>query len=986
MEETTIGAVLFDGIEENPYLNELYDAILYNYGRQLFGLTNLPEKEISVPAALRFADILSKSVHTQNEETHKLWAQEIVALLNALHPDDELIQYYLGSVLTSVSNFRGVSLKAADYVSADLLDRIFTQVSKEYLRIPEAENEYFFRAQKEIYEKFNEPYFSYSAPTSLGKSYIMRTFIREQIAKGRQCNFAIIVPTKALINETTEKLTEVLGPELKEKNYRIVTSAGAMALEEEHNFIFAMTPERLLYLLILMKDIPIEYLFIDEAHKISKKDGRSAFYYKVVDMLSQRSTPPHIIFASPNIPNPEVYLQLIPDVANRENYAYVNPVFVIQVQNQTGSGISDTDLDDCLRKIEERTGFRFQDGEVVHTFGQTTSTIQINGVAVRYLEPSRIADEKNVKVVFFKENLSTGWDCPRAETMMSFRRATDATYIAQLLGRMVRTPMQMHIQVDDVLNDVHLYLPYFDAQTVEDVVKALQSTEGGEIPTDVIGDSFENSTIETWTVRPTRPAPAQRPARPKSQVPGQISWGDNPSPETGYEPAAQEPTQQIPAQGGSTIFGTPAAPTTGTTDTVRPVSGVSTETPANGAAAETEPTVSTEPEPTPEDIPGEPELDREAIVKAINDAGLLTYDVRRVRINDYLKSLFSLTRLLTQSGLQPSASYDVVNEIVEMIRSFIKKKKDEGRYDELATQVLQFKLKTQTFDVFGESVDDHAEMDLFSTTDTDLDRQFRLAELKLGNEGVGIRYGTRYADDDNPAGYKIDVIIFAADADCMDMLHNYARSRFHDINDANRRRITGLTERYRKKYDSIVSDGDIISKHNFRLPETISIERSNVGEAYTDHLFVDNATGKAVINLNNWEKAVLQAERGRSDYICWLRNPPRKSWSLCIPYEQNAEKKSMYPDFLIIRKDEMGFVIDILEPHDGTRTDNLGKAKGFAEYARQNPGVGRLQLIRLLNGRIKRLDMSRSAVRDRVSHAMSNDELDHIFDEDGFFG
>lgn len=320
MEETTIGAVLFDGIEENPYLNELYDAILYNYGRQLFGLTNLPEKEISVPAALRFADILSKSVHTQNEETHKLWAQELVALLNALRPDDELIQYYLGSVLTSVSNFRGVSLKAADYVSADLLDRIFTQVSKEYLRIPEAENEYFFRAQKEIYEKFNEPYFSYSAPTSLGKSYIMRTFIREQIAKGRQCNFAIIVPTKALINETTEKLTEVLGPELKEKNYRIVTSAGAMALEEEHNFIFAMTPERLLYLLILMKDIPIEYLFIDEAHKISKKDGRSAFYYKVVDMLSQRSAPPHIIFASPNIPNPEVYLQLIPDVANRENY------------------------------------------------------------------------------------------------------------------------------------------------------------------------------------------------------------------------------------------------------------------------------------------------------------------------------------------------------------------------------------------------------------------------------------------------------------------------------------------------------------------------------------------------------------------------------------------------------------------------------------------------------------------------------------------
>lgn len=33
----------------------------------------------------------------------------------------------------------------------------------------------------------------------------------------------------------------------------------------------------------------------------------------------------------------------------------------------------------------------------------------------------------------------------------------------------------------------------------------------------------------------------------------------------------------------------------------------------------------------------------------------------------------------------------------------------------------------------------------------------------------------------------------------------------------------------------------------------------------------------------------------------------------------------------------------------------------------------------------KRLDMAMSAVRDKVSHAMTNDELDHIFDTDGFF-
>ena len=120
------------------------------------------------------------------------------------------------------------------------------------------------------------------------------------------------------------------------------------------------------------------------------------------------------------------------------------------------------------------------------------------------MEPSRISDDRNIKVVFFKENLSTGWDCPRAETMMSFRRANDATYIAQLLGRMVRTPMQMHINVDDSLNDVHLYLPYFDQNTVNDIVEQLNSVEGGAIPTDIDSEQIGEKKVETLSVRPRK--------------------------------------------------------------------------------------------------------------------------------------------------------------------------------------------------------------------------------------------------------------------------------------------------------------------------------------------------------------------------------------------------------------------------------------------------------------------------------------------------
>ena len=59
-----------------------------------------------------------------------------------------------------------------------------------------------------------------------------------------------------------------------------------------------MTPERFLYYLIDNPTESVEYLFVDEAHKISSNDDRSSFYYKIVEMLSDRGRKPHVIFAS----------------------------------------------------------------------------------------------------------------------------------------------------------------------------------------------------------------------------------------------------------------------------------------------------------------------------------------------------------------------------------------------------------------------------------------------------------------------------------------------------------------------------------------------------------------------------------------------------------------------------------------------------------------------------------------------------------------
>lgn len=309
--DVTFGEHLFSKIDDNAYLQKLYHNILINYSKRLFHLDEMEDKAVDIGHALIFADILSKSCGTNLSDIHKTRAQEMVALLYDMYPQDEQIKYYLGSVLANTGNFLGMKRLTPDFENASLLEKMFMYFNMEYLSVPSEYDSRFFPAQREIYDSLSKSYFSYSAPTSMGKSFMMRVFIKQQIMDDAKKNFALLIPTKALINEVTSELIESLTTLLKETDYRIVTSSGSMALETKHNYIFVMTPERMLYILIDDPDLKIDYLFIDEAHKISSGDKRSAFYYKVINKLEERNGNTHIIFASPNIPNPQVYLDTL---------------------------------------------------------------------------------------------------------------------------------------------------------------------------------------------------------------------------------------------------------------------------------------------------------------------------------------------------------------------------------------------------------------------------------------------------------------------------------------------------------------------------------------------------------------------------------------------------------------------------------------------------------------------------------------------------
>ncbi|MBY3312546.1 DEAD/DEAH box helicase [Rhizobium laguerreae] len=101
--------------------------------------------------------------------------------------------------------------------------------------------------------------------------------------------------------------------------------------------------------------------------------------------------------------------------------------------------------------------------------------------SVPYIAPERVEESHWIRILIAKDAISTGWDCPRAEVMVSFRAASDKTHITQLLGRMVRSPLARRIPGNERLNAVDCLLPHFDKRSVEAVVSALMTgVEAGE--------------------------------------------------------------------------------------------------------------------------------------------------------------------------------------------------------------------------------------------------------------------------------------------------------------------------------------------------------------------------------------------------------------------------------------------------------------------------------------------------------------------------
>lgn len=542
----------------------------------------------------------------------------------------------------------------------------------------------------------------------------------------------------------------------------------------------------------------------------------------------------------------------------------VRPVLVIQVENGNDKITTHTNLGLCMKVLYD-AGVHLPPDAVAHCFEHDADE-KAGPIMLRKIDASKIQDDPNVRVVFFKTALTTGWDCPRAEVMMSFRKAVDDTLIAQLVGRMVRTPLARRVESNEFLNGVSLSLPHYNEAAVAAIIKKLQDPESG-----AVGEAVQEKDMALY-----------RRAADKADL---------------FAALAKVPT----------------------------------------------------------------------------------YAVERPRKRAHTWRVMELASMLSAHGLdqeEPSRSkMFVVGELLKQ-RDRLRKRPDwsSDMQESGKVRVREYVIE------YGEWKMDAAPATYtIPATEENVWQLFERTGQILGH-GLHDSYANRREYRGNINTARLELHYICNDPESLKNVQRACEAEFQRVWKMHEDDIQSMRPPVREEYKSLRRRGGKATAETMTVANTIEIRKES--PAWDGHLYVDDK-GKFGWAAGTWEKAVLDAEMKRTGFAGFLRNMPRKDYSLCIPYGAE-EDQAMFPDMLTFRRGKGGITIDILEPHGDQFADHLAKAQGLAKYAKDHgDAFGRIEMIRIVKRVPERLDLQDETVRGKVLKASSAEQLTDLYVEHG---
>jgi superfamily II DNA/RNA helicase len=142
--------------------------------------------------------------------------------------------------------------------------------------------------------------FSFSAPTSTGKSFVFMNQIL-------QCehDVIVVVPSRALINEYYLKLCELI----RDKTVNVLTFIDKINTAIAKRNVFIVTPERCRELFRQREEFFIDLFLFDEA-QLSNEDSKRGLYFDSIVRRCQKAYPDaKFVFAHPFVLNPNAQIE-----------------------------------------------------------------------------------------------------------------------------------------------------------------------------------------------------------------------------------------------------------------------------------------------------------------------------------------------------------------------------------------------------------------------------------------------------------------------------------------------------------------------------------------------------------------------------------------------------------------------------------------------------------------------------------------------------
>lgn len=278
-------------LDEFPAIVPANSVQEHNWPKLLLCGSALARSEIADEQriALRIADTCLKLPSTSAEER----AAAAVILDTMANRRSVTLAENRGLITHGFEKELPIPLRA-DFLKRSSQDRIYSSDDQQHPAN---------RFQVDFWNALNSnQWISASAPTSAGKSFLLRLWVAEVFRKNKAALVAFIVPTRALIQEFSDGFSQdVTNGILKNVTLHSLPIEEEFAADIGHLFVF--TQERLHILLSRRRDLAFTLLVVDEAQKVG--DGcRGILLEQVIAECMRRSSETQIVFASPFVENP----------------------------------------------------------------------------------------------------------------------------------------------------------------------------------------------------------------------------------------------------------------------------------------------------------------------------------------------------------------------------------------------------------------------------------------------------------------------------------------------------------------------------------------------------------------------------------------------------------------------------------------------------------------------------------------------------------